>query len=164
MKPFIFEFLKLRAKLQDRSSQRTSSQLSVLQDVVNTLAIADDSFSSTFPNGTTLDGLVSKLGEVADSKLSERASTYQEMANKQISTLNPIVKSLPDVKIDSLKAFLTQTKKHEKSLLEGCETLSDIKAAVEADVIAFGCKDTDLCNLFPDSWIIFQLHALELTY
>lgn len=138
------------------SKTTESEKVTISQCLANftkTLSDLSAEFKEVFISTESVEQLVfTKLHDLHATTMKKRASTYNEGALKGANTVSSAMKSMPEVNMGAISEFVKLAKPLEQQLLLGCDTCAEIKASVEADCAAFGCKDVDLCESFSDSW------------
>ncbi len=119
----------------------------MLKSVFNTLDSLDDDFKRAFQSSDMFVNIYDGIAALGESIWNSRRKFYEDEVNRICSSSDGLMKSIPEVNIADLGPFIKATKENDcdKKLLKACDSASDLIAAIESDVVAFGCKDVDVC-------------------
>lgn len=119
----------------------------MIKSVFNTLAPLDDDFKKAFPSCDMFVKIYDGVATVGESIWNSRRKFYEEEVKRICSSCDCLMKGIPELNIADLGPFVKATKENEcdRKLLKVCDSASDLIAAIESDVVAFGCKDVDVC-------------------
>ena len=118
----------------------------MLSSVHSKLASLSDDFKASFQTNYDFVKIYTNLVDQVDKIWHSRRNFYEQQVTKTCEQMGVLLKPLPSVDIHNLSTFVKATKDQDKKLLKLCDDATNIIAGVEADVLAFGCKEHDVCS------------------